>query len=172
MRSFKGTGSPCLTRSPSWPTNAKAIPTMVRLHRLLVPTVGTAFWEPGSSWTVYPRLLSPRASAVFSTVAASGPPWASRVRLGRSGLGRANLRCRTRRSSPGSATTRTWARQTRLHPVTHVAGLALHVGRLANALRDHGEAGLRTTADMNQFETTLRTYCVGYLVAQREPGEE
>ena len=54
----------------------------------------------------------------------------------------------------------------------HVAGLALHVGRLANALRDHGEAGLRTTEDMNQFETTLRAYCVGYLVAQRETGKE
>jgi hypothetical protein len=54
----------------------------------------------------------------------------------------------------------------------HVAWLALHVGRLANALRDHGEAGLRTTEDMNQFETTLRAYCVGYLVAQRETGKE
>jgi hypothetical protein len=54
----------------------------------------------------------------------------------------------------------------------HVAGLVLHVGRLANALRDHGEAGLRTTADMNQFEATLRAYCVGYLVAQRKTGEE
>ena len=55
---------------------------------------------------------------------------------------------------------------------THVAGLVLHVGRLANALRDHGEAGLRTTADMDQFEATLRAYCVGYLVAQREAGKE
>jgi hypothetical protein len=54
----------------------------------------------------------------------------------------------------------------------HVAGLVLHVGRLASALRDHGEAALRTTADMNRFEATLRTYCVGYLVAQREAGEE
>ena len=54
----------------------------------------------------------------------------------------------------------------------HVARLVLQVGRLADALRDHGEAGLRTSADMSRFEATLRAYCVGYLVAQRETGEE
>ena len=54
----------------------------------------------------------------------------------------------------------------------HVAGLVLQVGRLADALRDHGEGGLRTTSDMSRFEATLRAYCVGYLVAQREPEEE
>ena len=54
----------------------------------------------------------------------------------------------------------------------HVAGLVNQVGRLAEALRDLGEAGLRTTADMSRFEATLRAYCVGYLVAQRETGEE
>lgn len=35
-----------------------------------------------------------------------------------------------------------------------------------------GEPGLRTTADMNRLGATLRAYCVGYLVAQRETGEE
>ena len=54
----------------------------------------------------------------------------------------------------------------------HVAGLVLQVGRLADALRDHGEAGLSTTADMSRFEATLRAYCVGYLVAQRGETEE
>ena len=52
----------------------------------------------------------------------------------------------------------------------HVAGLVKQVGRLADALRDQREAGLRTTADMSRFESTLRAYCVGYLVAQRETG--
>ena len=54
----------------------------------------------------------------------------------------------------------------------HVAGLVVQVGRLSDALRDNGEAGLRTSADMSRFEATLRAYCVGYLVAQRETGEE
>ena len=54
----------------------------------------------------------------------------------------------------------------------HVAELVLQVGRLADALQGHGEAGLRTTADMSRFEATLRAYCVGYLVAQRETGTE
>jgi len=53
-----------------------------------------------------------------------------------------------------------------------VAGLVLQVGRLADTLRDRGEVGLRTTADMSRFETTLRAYCVGYLVAQRATEEE
>ena len=63
-----------------------------------------------------------------------------------------------------------------LGPARHedpiVADLALRVGRLADGLRDRGEATLRTTADMNSFETTLRAYCVGYLAAQRHRGGE
>ena len=54
----------------------------------------------------------------------------------------------------------------------HVAGLVNQVGRLADALRDHGEVGLRTTAEMGRFEATLCAYCVGYLVAQRATEEE
>jgi len=53
-----------------------------------------------------------------------------------------------------------------------VAGLVLQVGRLADALCGHGEAGLQITADMSRFEATLRAYCVGYLVAQRATEEE
>src|SRR5688500_8585670 len=53
-----------------------------------------------------------------------------------------------------------------------VADLVVRVGRLADALRDKGEAGLRTTADMSRFEATLRAYCVGYLAAQRDTQSE
>jgi hypothetical protein len=53
-----------------------------------------------------------------------------------------------------------------------VADLALRVRRLADALEYRGEAGLRTTSDMNRFEATLRAYCVGYLAAQRETRSE
>jgi hypothetical protein len=53
-----------------------------------------------------------------------------------------------------------------------LADLALRVRRLADALEYRGEAGLRTTADMNRFEATLRAYCVGYLAAQRETRSE
>ena len=55
-----------------------------------------------------------------------------------------------------------------LHSDPAVADLVVKVGRLAEALRDRGEAGLRTTPDMNRFEATLRAYCVGYLAGQRE----
>jgi hypothetical protein len=51
-----------------------------------------------------------------------------------------------------------------------VSDLALRVGRLAAGLRAKGEAALKTTPDMNKFETTLRAYCVGYLAAQRDSG--
>jgi hypothetical protein len=51
-----------------------------------------------------------------------------------------------------------------------VADLAIRVGRLADGLRDKGEAALRTTPDMSKFEATLRAYCVGYLAAQRDAG--
>ena len=53
-----------------------------------------------------------------------------------------------------------------------VAELARRVARLADALRDRGEAGLRTTPDMSRFEATLRAYCVGYLASQREGPSE
>ena len=57
------------------------------------------------------------------------------------------------------------------HEDPHVADLALRVGRLADALRDRGEAGLRTAPGMNRFEATLRAYCVGYLAGQHEAKE-
>ena len=50
----------------------------------------------------------------------------------------------------------------------HVAEIVRRVGRLADALRERGEAGLKTTADMSRFEATMRAYCVGYLAAQRD----
>ena len=54
------------------------------------------------------------------------------------------------------------------HTDPAVIDLALKVGRLADAIRDKGEAGLRATPDMTKFEVTLRAYCVGYLAGQRE----
>ncbi|MDA1221198.1 MAG: hypothetical protein O3B85_04175, partial [Planctomycetota bacterium] len=54
------------------------------------------------------------------------------------------------------------------HGDPSVTDLVLKVGRLAEQLRDKGEAGLRTTPDMTRFEATLRVYCVGYLAGQRE----
>lgn len=50
----------------------------------------------------------------------------------------------------------------------HVAALVEKVGKLADALRSKGEAGLRTTSEMGRFEATLRGYCVGYLAGKRE----
>ena len=58
------------------------------------------------------------------------------------------------------------------HGDPHVAELVERVGRLAQALHDRGEAGLRTTPDMSKFEATLRAYCVGYLAAQRDARPE
>ena len=52
-----------------------------------------------------------------------------------------------------------------------VGALADRVGRLADALRERGEAGLRTTPAMSRFEATLRAYCVGWLAARREGGD-
>ena len=49
-----------------------------------------------------------------------------------------------------------------------VADLVRVVGRLADALRARGEAGLRASPDMTRFEATLRAYCVGYLARRRE----
>jgi hypothetical protein len=51
-----------------------------------------------------------------------------------------------------------------------VMDLALRVGRLAEGLRTRGQAALKTTPDMNRFETTLRAYCVGYLAGQGDQG--
>jgi len=57
------------------------------------------------------------------------------------------------------------------HDDPQVDDLVLRVGRLADALRDRGEAGLRTAPGMNRFEATLRAYCVGYLASQRDAKE-
>ena len=54
----------------------------------------------------------------------------------------------------------------------HVLELVGAVGKLAEALKRKGEAGLRTTADMSRFEATLRSYCVGYLAGRRAEDEE
>ena len=45
------------------------------------------------------------------------------------------------------------------------------VGKLAQALRHRGEAGLRTTPDMGRFDATLRAYCIGYLAGRRAEAE-
>ena len=58
------------------------------------------------------------------------------------------------------------------HHDAALADLVAQVGRLADDLRDHGEEGLSATAEMSRFEATLRAYCVGYLVAEREAEEE
>ena len=52
----------------------------------------------------------------------------------------------------------------------HVVELMEAVAKLAQAVRQKGEAGLRATPDMTRFESTLRAYCVGYLAGRR--GEE
>jgi hypothetical protein len=46
------------------------------------------------------------------------------------------------------------------------------VGKLAEALKRRGEAGLQVTPDMSRFEATLRAYCVGFLVGRRAEGRE
>jgi len=45
------------------------------------------------------------------------------------------------------------------------------VGKLAQALKRKGEAGLRATAEMSRFEVTLRAYCVGFLAGRRAEAE-
>ncbi len=52
-----------------------------------------------------------------------------------------------------------------------VAELIARVGRLAEALGERGEAGLRATPGMSRFEATLRAYCTGWLAARREAGD-
>ena len=49
----------------------------------------------------------------------------------------------------------------------HVRELTVTLAKLAEALRRRGEAGLRVTPDMSRFESTLRGYCLGYLVGRR-----
>lgn len=53
----------------------------------------------------------------------------------------------------------------------HVMELIEAVGKLAEALRRKGEAGLRTTPDMGRFDATLRAYCLGYLAGRRAEAE-
>lgn len=54
----------------------------------------------------------------------------------------------------------------------HVLEVVDKVGKLAEALKRRGEAGLRSTPDMSRFEATLRSYCVGYLAGRRAEEEE
>ena len=49
----------------------------------------------------------------------------------------------------------------------HVMELVGAVGRLAEALKRRGEAGLRTLPEMSRFDATLRAYCVGFLAGRR-----
>jgi hypothetical protein len=53
----------------------------------------------------------------------------------------------------------------------HVLELVEAVGKLAQALRKKGEAGLRASPDMTRFDATLRAYCVGYLAGRRAQAE-
>lgn len=54
----------------------------------------------------------------------------------------------------------------------HVIEIIGSVGRLAEALKRKGEAGLRTAPHMTRFEATLRAYCVGYLAGRRAEEED
>jgi hypothetical protein len=53
----------------------------------------------------------------------------------------------------------------------HVIELIGAVGRLAEALKRKGEAGLKVSPRMTRFEATLRSYCVGYLTGRRAEDE-
>jgi hypothetical protein len=46
------------------------------------------------------------------------------------------------------------------------------VGKLAEALKRKGEAGLKATPEMTRLEVTLRSYIVGYLAGRRAADEE
>lgn len=54
----------------------------------------------------------------------------------------------------------------------HVMELMEAVGKLSDALRRKGEAGLRAAPGMSRFEATLRSYCVGYLAGRRAEDPE
>ena len=53
----------------------------------------------------------------------------------------------------------------------HVMELTERVTKLAQALRQKGEAGLRAHPEMDRFDATLRSYCVGYLAGRRAADE-
>lgn len=53
----------------------------------------------------------------------------------------------------------------------YVMELIDSVGKLAQALRRRGEAGLRASPEMTPFDATLRAYCVGYLAGRRAEAE-
>jgi len=53
----------------------------------------------------------------------------------------------------------------------HVLELTEAVSKLAQALKQKGEAGLRAHPEMSRFEATLRAYCVGYLAGRRADDE-
>lgn len=53
----------------------------------------------------------------------------------------------------------------------HVSEVAAKVSKLAEALKRRGEAGLRTTPEMDRFDATLRAYCVGYIAGRRAEDE-
>jgi len=46
------------------------------------------------------------------------------------------------------------------------------VRKLARALEQKGEAGLRATPGMGRFDATLRAYCVGYIAGRRGQDDE
>lgn len=48
-----------------------------------------------------------------------------------------------------------------------VAEVVEVVSKLAESLQRKGEVGLRTKHGMTRFESTLRAYCVGYIVGRR-----
>ena len=52
-----------------------------------------------------------------------------------------------------------------------VLDLTERMERLAQALRQRGEAGLHTDPEMDRFDATLRAYCVGYLAGRRAGGD-
>ncbi len=54
----------------------------------------------------------------------------------------------------------------------HVVEVVDTVGKLAEALKRKGEAGLKATPDMTRLEITLRSYIVGYLAGRRAADEE
>lgn len=57
----------------------------------------------------------------------------------------------------------------------YVMDMVQKVVKLAEAIKAKGEAGLRSTPEMDRFEATLRGYCVGYLAGRRaedDPGTE
>lgn len=53
----------------------------------------------------------------------------------------------------------------------HVMEVTGAVERLAGALKQRGEAGLKATPQMSRFEATLRAYCVGYIAGRRAEDE-